>query len=65
MLVIITGDHRGCDGTAFDEFAANHRLADTRFCRLYATHGVKTARAVQLNPVVGAYVGIAMALNTS
>jgi len=26
-------DHRGSDGTAFDEFAADYRLAGSRFCR--------------------------------
>ena len=26
------GDHRGRDGNALDEFAADHRLAGARFC---------------------------------
>jgi len=52
-------DHRGSDGTAFDEFAADYRLAGSRFCRT-----CDRDRAFQVNPVARAYTGIAKALNS-
>lgn len=63
VLVILTGIIGAVTVTPLMNFL---RISDWRargFAVGVAAHGIGTARAFQVNPVAGAYAGIAMALN--
>ncbi len=63
VLVILTGIIGAVTVTPMMNFL---RISDWRargFAVGVAAHGIGTARAFQVNPVAGAYAGIAMALN--
>ena len=63
VFVIFTGNFGAVTVTALINFM---RITDWRargFAVGVATHGIGTARAFQLNPVAGAYAGVAMPLN--